>query len=66
MTDEEAYRYGKRIADDMVRSGRAIRIGDSGGGYRRSSAGCPKSAKGVWICVIVVVAVIVLLILLSK
>ena len=31
MNDEEAYQHGKRIADELVRSGRAIRIGESGG-----------------------------------
>jgi len=65
MTDEEAYRQGKRIADDMVRSGRAIRIGGSSS-YGRSRASRPTSAKGAWVAVIVVAALIVLLVWLFK
>ena len=46
MTDEEAYRQGKRIADDMVRSGRAIQIGGSSGDERARS-GRPTNTRGV-------------------
>jgi hypothetical protein len=71
MTDEEAYRYGKQMADQLVRSGRAIRIGDDSGNIRRPRVGGRIPAKQerrkeFWIGVIAVVAAVALLMLLFK
>ena len=57
MTDDEAYRYGKQIADQWVRSGRAIRLG-SGGESRRPTAG-GTSGYG-WLGLAIIVGLIVL------
>ncbi len=64
MTDEEAYRFGKRIADDMVRSGRAIRLGDGGGGYRHRRG--PSNQVAKWMVLAVVIGVVVLLVWIAK
>lgn len=61
ISDEEAYKQGKRIAEDMMRGQYSPSKDYSDRGYRGSGG----SKKAVWI-VVAVIAAIVLVILLSR
>jgi len=61
ISDDEAYKQGKRIAEDMMRGGYSPSKDYSDRGY----GGSGSNKKAVWIVVAIIAAIILLVILLK-